>query len=85
VVPESALMVQGDTVSVYVVGSDSAVQLRGVTLGVRLAGAVEITSGVAEGESVITEGIQKIGPGAKVAVRLDESFKPAGKPQHAAF
>lgn len=71
-VPESALMMQGESASVYVAGDSGAVELRPVTVGVRLAGEVEILKGIAPGETVIVEGIQKVGPGASVTVRYAE-------------
>ena len=72
VVPETALIFQGDLVSVYVVDQAQTVQPRQVTVGERMPGMVEITSGVAAGDVVIIEGTQKLRPGAKAAVRLVE-------------
>ncbi len=73
VVPETALIVKGDTVSVYAVAEGDTAELRVVTTGKRTDGMVEILSGVNEGDVVITEGYQKIGPGSKVNVRFEES------------
>lgn len=71
-VPESALMMQGDSVFVYTVDESGVVAMRPVQVGVRLAGEVEILSGIAPDETVVVEGIQKIGPGATVTVRYGE-------------
>jgi len=76
VVPETALMLQGRTTSVFVVNDEGMVEARQVQAGVRLAGLVEIASGLAAGETVIIEGVQKVYPGAKVSVRYDE--RPEG-------
>jgi membrane fusion protein (multidrug efflux system) len=69
VIPETALAIQGDSVSVYVVDAEGTAQPRAVSIGIRLAGEVEILSGLLASDVVITEGLQKIGPGAKVVVR----------------
>jgi membrane fusion protein (multidrug efflux system) len=68
VVPESALVPSGERVTVFVVDAKGFAQLRPVTVGVRLAGLIELASGVKAGEMVITEGVQKIAPGAPVKV-----------------
>ncbi|MBI4341903.1 MAG: efflux RND transporter periplasmic adaptor subunit [Candidatus Omnitrophica bacterium] len=72
VIPEVALMVQGERTSVFVVGAEDKVEPRPVTTGVRLAGMVEVLDGVRAGETVIVEGLQKLGPGAKVSVRFED-------------
>lgn len=66
VIPESALVLQQEKVSVWVIGSDDTVQPRFVSVGLRMPGQVEITSGLQGGERVITEGTQKVRPGGKV-------------------
>jgi len=72
VIPETALIVKGDTVSVYAVGAEDTVELRTITVGKRADGMVEILSGVNEGDVIVTEGYQKIGPGSKVSVRFED-------------
>ncbi len=64
-VPEQAIVPQGEKLFVYVIEDGKAV-MRPVELGVRQAGRVEVTSGVKPGDVVITAGVQKIGPGAPV-------------------
>lgn len=64
-VQEQAIVPQGDKPFVYVI-EDGKAAMRPVQLGVRSAGRVEVVSGVAAGDTVITAGIQKIGPGAAV-------------------
>lgn len=71
-VPQTALIVQGQTESVYVVKLDDTVEPRQVTSGVRQADRVEIVSGLEPGETVIVEGTQKVHPGASVSVRFEE-------------
>ena len=67
VIPEQAIVPKGDKTFVYRI-VDGAAQLIPVTLGARRPGEVAIESGVSVGDLVITEGQQKIGPGAPVLV-----------------
>ena len=78
VIPEIALsqILDGDRANVFTVGVSNIVQLKLVKLGVRLPGQVEILSGLEGGEQVIVEGIQKVGPGAKVKVAAAEPVRP---------
>jgi membrane fusion protein (multidrug efflux system) len=66
VIPEAALILAGDTVSVVIVDEKQTAQYRIVKVGVRLAGKVEITDGLKGGEKVIVEGYQKAMPGGAV-------------------
>jgi RND family efflux transporter MFP subunit len=70
---ENALLVPQKAVSelqsakvVYVVGPDNKVQIRSVTLGDRVGQNYIITEGLKAGDRVITEGLQKVRPGAVV-------------------
>ena len=75
-VPQTALIVQGQTESVYVVKLDNTVEPRQVKSGVRQADRVEIVSGLEPGQTVIIEGTQKVHPGAAVSVRFEEAAPP---------
>jgi len=66
-VPEQAIVPRGRESFVYRVVGGKA-DLVKVQTGLRKVGEVEITKGLAEGELVITEGTQKIGPGAPVSL-----------------
>lgn len=72
VVPEAALVPRGEEVFVFVVDSGNKAQMKTVKVGVRLAGRVEIMEGLSEGENVIVEGHQKIGPGSPVNIKNQE-------------
>ena len=65
-VPEQAIVPMGEQKNVYTVVQGKA-KLVPVTIGMRLPGLVEVTSGVKDGDEVIVAGIQKIGDGAPVA------------------
>ncbi len=72
VVPEQAIVPQGDAQYVYRV-IDGKAMLTPVTLGLRLAGEVELTAGVKPGETVVTAGQIKLRSGVPV-----QSLPPHG-------
>lgn len=74
VIPETALIIKGDAISVFVVDEKNTAHLRPVKAGLRLAGMVEIAEGLNEGEIVVTEGFQKLMEGAGVKMRFEEKF-----------
>jgi membrane fusion protein (multidrug efflux system) len=66
VVPEKALMSVQGTYSVGVVGPDNKVTLHRVEVGPSVQGVRVVTSGIAEGDRVVVDGVQKISDGALV-------------------
>lgn len=76
VIPEAALMPQGDTFAVIVVGADLTAQMRPVKVGVRTAGRAEILEGLQADETVVVEGWQKTRPGGKVKLAPAEKAAP---------
>ena len=76
VIPEVALMMNGDHASIFVVDKEMRAQLRPVTPGMRLAGQVEIVKGLQAGDLVIVEGLQKVAPGAPVKLSAPEAGAP---------
>ena len=77
VIPETALITQGNNTQVMVVDGDNTVQINYVTTGLRLDGEVEITEGLNIGERVITEGHQKVEAGSKVNPLSLEAGQPS--------
>lgn len=71
VVPENALLNQGDQAYVFIVDTNHTAKQVAVTVGTRMPGKVEITQGLAGGERVIVEGIQKVQPGIPVMTDSD--------------
>ena len=69
VVPETALIPKGEDVFVFAVDQEHKAQMKKVKVGVRLAGKAEIVEGLGEGEQVVVEGYQKIGPGSTVKIK----------------
>lgn len=76
VVPEPALVNNGDTVTVFVVDDKGTAQIRPVKVGLRLAGKAEVLSGVQAGDKVVVEGVQKLFPGASVKAAPAEAAAP---------
>jgi membrane fusion protein, multidrug efflux system len=76
VIPESALMSNGDAFSVFVVDDKDMVQVRPIEVGERLPGKAEVIKGLKVGEKVVVEGIQKVFPGARVTNAPPESASP---------
>jgi membrane fusion protein (multidrug efflux system) len=66
VIPEPALMSNGDLFSVFVIDEQGLAQTRAIQVGYRLPGRVEIVKGLAAGEKVVVEGLQKLRPGSAV-------------------
>ena len=58
---------------IYVIDGENLAQLRTVRVGERKAKKVEILEGLADGERVIVEGTQKIGPGSPVKLAPAEA------------
>ena len=83
-VPSSAVQIGQNGPYVFVVKSDSTLDLRQVKPGQRQEGEMTvITQGVAPGESVVTRGQLQLAPGMKVAAQEDK-ISPAGGAREAA-
>lgn len=66
-IDERAVLTDQDRKYVYVLDSDSKAQRRDVVLGRKIGGKNSILKGLADGEQIIVEGVQKvIAPGMKV-------------------
>jgi membrane fusion protein (multidrug efflux system) len=82
-VPQRAVVDQQGGTYVLVVKDDDSVESRHVTLGAAHDGMQQITEGLASGERVIVDGVQKARPGQKVVVtkeRVDGSPAAEGIP-----
>ncbi len=76
VVPSSAIQRGPTATYVYVVQADETVELRNVEVGPTEGAETVIEKGVKESEIVVTDGLDKLQPKAKVSLRSDEK-KPA--------
>ncbi len=77
VVPDKALISVQGTYSVAVVGADNKVQLRRVELGPSSRGSQIVEKGIAEGERIVVEGVQKVTDGALVDPKPAPDSGPA--------
>jgi membrane fusion protein, multidrug efflux system len=80
IVPQAAIGSNQLGKYVYIVSSESKVEQRLVSLGPTDGEGVVISSGVSEGDNIITGNLQKIGPGASVKAQLTPSSAVAGPP-----
>lgn len=76
VVPAAAVQRGPQGTYVFVVKPDSTVDMRKVTLGMSVGNFSAITSGVASGEKVVTDGQDKLQAGSKVEVRNGGGQQP---------
>ncbi len=67
VVPEIAVVQVGTEAFVYRVKSDRTAERARVSLGARRRGEVEITAGLAAGDTIVTEGSNKLREGGRIA------------------
>jgi membrane fusion protein (multidrug efflux system) len=80
VIPEVALMQTPQGQFVYTVGKDGKAKINTVTLGQKVGSNWIVTSGLAAGEQLITEGIIKVRPGSPVqASAVDADAGTAAK------
>jgi multidrug efflux system membrane fusion protein len=80
-IPVSAVQISGKTRYVFVVGKDGTVERRTVKPGQSEGNFTSIEDGLAPGEVVATEGIDKLRDGAKVIVVEPGKEPPAPAPQ----
>jgi len=76
VIPEPAIINNGDATMVFVVNGSTNAVIRPVTIGMRLAGKAEVLGGLEAGEKVVVEGVQKLRPGAPVRFAPPEAAAP---------
>ena len=76
-IPESALLNEGQDHFVMRVGADERVERVRVGTGARRLGQVEVVEGLAAGETVITHGNDKVRPGQQVRIQaMDDGTRP---------
>jgi len=69
IVPNEAVQRGPDTTFVYVVEPDQTVKVRNVEVGTTEGDNSVITSGLSAGETVVTQGVDKLQDGSKVTLR----------------
>lgn len=68
-VPTTAVVERGQLTAVFVVDGDSTARLRFVSVGRRVAGRVEVLSGLTEGERVAVSNVAELADGRAVTVQ----------------
>lgn len=66
-IPRSAVLSDQQGDYVYVINSDDVVSQRRIQLGQSTAAVAMVSTGLSEGEKIVTEGIQRVRPNLKVA------------------
>jgi len=79
IVPAAAVQRGPQGTFVYVVKNDSTVELRDVAVGPTEAEETAIENGLAAGEVVVTDGVDKLQKGTKVAVGKPGTTQPSGR------
>jgi len=77
VIPTAAVQHGPEATYVYVVKSDSTVELRPITVGPNEGDRTVIASGLEPGETVVVEGVDKLQKGSKVIERGSEADRSA--------
>lgn len=72
VIPEESLVPIQDRQYVYTIGPDNTANRVRVEIGRRRPGIVEVLSGLSLGQRVVTEGVIRLRPGAKVAIKGEQ-------------
>jgi membrane fusion protein (multidrug efflux system) len=80
-VPQRAVADLQGMNQIYVVGSDDTVHVRTVQLGAQIGPKIIITSGLSAGETVVTEGLDKLKDGMKVSTQPDTATSAPAAPQ----
>lgn len=76
-IPESAVVREGARSDVFVIRDGRARRTR-VELGERTPGVVEVVKGVAAGDRVVTQGLQRVRDGVAVDATLDDELDALG-------
>ena len=76
-IPEIAVVQVGSRAFVYRVDEGDVVAQVEVTLGARRRGEVEVRSGLAAGERIVTEGTMKLRPGSRIRIAPPDAASAA--------
>ena len=74
-IPQPAIQLDSKGHYVYVVGADNKVERRDVVLGRQSGTLWEVTSGLKDGEQVVVQGLQRIGPDIDRRSRRSQKLK----------
>lgn len=77
-IPDEAIFAEGNQTLVFLVKPDSTVARTAITIGTRMADAVEVLSGLNPGDQIVRAGHQKLYEGAKV---MPVTSQPGAQPK----
>ena len=77
VIPQASVLADSKGDYVYLVQGDDTVRQVRVKLGQEFGSLREVTEGLKEGERVVVEGLQQVGPGAKVTINKNAAENSA--------
>ena len=77
-IPQQAVQIDQAGRYVLKVDAENKVQVQRITVGIERDGYYTVTNGLAEGERVIVEGLQKVRPGMVVDAAVAPAAPPAG-------
>jgi multidrug efflux system membrane fusion protein len=77
-IPSSAIQQTQHGTYLYVVQPNQTVTRREITISATQGDITAIGNGVSPGESVVTDGLDRLQPGSAVTVRMDKNFPPGG-------
>jgi multidrug efflux system membrane fusion protein len=81
-IPTAAIQLGPQNQFVYVAKPDNTVSLRTVKVGAKEGGETVVEEGVAPGELVVTDGVDKLVEGAKVTTHLADDTGATTRPAH---
>jgi multidrug efflux system membrane fusion protein len=68
VIPNQAMQTGQDGTYVYLVNDDHTVEVRPITVGLRRESDIVVAKGLADGETVVTQGQLRLAPGSRVTL-----------------
>jgi len=83
IIPASAIQRGASGTFVFVVKSDHTISMRTVTVGVQQGDKVAITAGLNPGETVVTDGGDRLRDGSEVAIPTGQAVKDVAGPSGA--
>jgi multidrug efflux system membrane fusion protein len=66
---------------VYLIGADNTVSVRPITLGPADGGMVQVVSGLAPGDQVVVDGVDRLRDGARVFIPSNEAGAKSAQPE----
>lgn len=76
-IPRDALVLRREGTSVFRVNEEAVAERLSVTTGLGAGGLIQVTSGLQAGDRVVIRGAERLRPGQKVAVMVEDSGRTA--------